>query len=530
MNLFVNAAQLIEDKGTIKIETFTDSTNVYIKISDTGRGIPPENLARIFDPGFTTKSSRVGMDLDLSISYNIIQKHKGDIKLSLIKVIAAMVQTQYKTLIQRVFSLFLVFGLLAINIGCAQKGLVAEKYSSDFYRVPKLLPDEPMDKNPKFIVYGDSKPGWRVNEKFLKKKNWLTWKMLLFPFYEVYWLGNGLAGGINWLQHTPDYGIQGCWMVRDAIYAEAKRSKIDFILNMGDMIGDGRRPSHWAKFLRENKIERPLVSDFPFLPVVGNHEKVNDPIYGLPNYEAIFEYPQFYVLDFPDAALFVVDSNIIIDQYQFIDDDEQDALFEKWFVSAEDSDLCFSASTALRKNKSLQPAWLEQELASRNQSFKIVVMHHPLASLGKHYSDWTKPSSGRNLQKKRQQLIKLFYEQGVQLVLHGHEHLYEHTILRSRGQSPDPTYGNQTEHGIHFIVNGSGCAPLRSPSDAQKIELCCQNYRAEGFDVLLVKQKEIYHYSLVDIAPDKITIQILEVTGDATHPIRLVEEIIIPKS
>jgi len=79
MNLFVNAAKAIEDNGTIKIETFADDTNVYVKISDTGKGIPPENLAKLFDPGFTTKSSRVGMDLGLSISYNIIQKHKGDI-------------------------------------------------------------------------------------------------------------------------------------------------------------------------------------------------------------------------------------------------------------------------------------------------------------------------------------------------------------------------------------------------------------------------------------------------------------------
>jgi signal transduction histidine kinase len=80
MNLFVNAAQAMEDKGTIRIETFADDTNAYVKISDTGKGIPAENLTRIFDPGFTTKSSGVGTGLGLSISYNIIQKHKGEIK------------------------------------------------------------------------------------------------------------------------------------------------------------------------------------------------------------------------------------------------------------------------------------------------------------------------------------------------------------------------------------------------------------------------------------------------------------------
>jgi two-component system, NtrC family, sensor kinase len=80
MNLFVNAAQAIEEDGVIRIKTFSDGTYAYVKITDTGKGIPPENLSKIFDPGFTTKGVRVGTGLGLSISYNIIQKHKGEIR------------------------------------------------------------------------------------------------------------------------------------------------------------------------------------------------------------------------------------------------------------------------------------------------------------------------------------------------------------------------------------------------------------------------------------------------------------------
>ena len=51
-----------------------------IQISDTGVGIPPENLANIFDPGFTTKGVGVGTGLGLSICYKIVQDHRGTIE------------------------------------------------------------------------------------------------------------------------------------------------------------------------------------------------------------------------------------------------------------------------------------------------------------------------------------------------------------------------------------------------------------------------------------------------------------------
>lgn len=80
MNITMNAIQSIEEKGEIKIRTHSDETHTYIDISDNGRGIPAENLEKIFDPGYTTKSSGVGTGLGLSIVYNIIEAHKGNIK------------------------------------------------------------------------------------------------------------------------------------------------------------------------------------------------------------------------------------------------------------------------------------------------------------------------------------------------------------------------------------------------------------------------------------------------------------------
>jgi PAS domain S-box-containing protein len=79
MNILVNAAQAIPDKGEITLKTWADNGDIYVRISDTGAGIPQENLPKIFDPFFTTKEVGKGTGLGLSISYGIVKKHNGDI-------------------------------------------------------------------------------------------------------------------------------------------------------------------------------------------------------------------------------------------------------------------------------------------------------------------------------------------------------------------------------------------------------------------------------------------------------------------
>jgi two-component system, NtrC family, sensor kinase len=79
LNLLVNAAQAMPNRGTISISTGVQADCVWIAISDTGQGIPEANLARIFDPFFTTKPVGQGTGLGLSLSYGIVKKHHGRI-------------------------------------------------------------------------------------------------------------------------------------------------------------------------------------------------------------------------------------------------------------------------------------------------------------------------------------------------------------------------------------------------------------------------------------------------------------------
>jgi signal transduction histidine kinase len=77
MNLLVNAAQAIEEKGVITVRTGVQGDEVWIDIIDNGKGISPEHIQKVFDPFFTTKPVGKGTGLGLSLSYGIVQKHHG---------------------------------------------------------------------------------------------------------------------------------------------------------------------------------------------------------------------------------------------------------------------------------------------------------------------------------------------------------------------------------------------------------------------------------------------------------------------
>jgi len=79
MNVIVNAAQSIEEKGTITIKTKEYDSWVCISISDTGTGISQENQNRMTEPFFTTKPVGKGTGLGLSVSYDIVKAHHGRI-------------------------------------------------------------------------------------------------------------------------------------------------------------------------------------------------------------------------------------------------------------------------------------------------------------------------------------------------------------------------------------------------------------------------------------------------------------------
>jgi len=80
INLITNAIQAMPEGGKLIIKTFVRGDNLVIEVSDSGGGIPPDNLNKIFDPLFTTKAKGIG--LGLAVCKSIIERHQGQISVN----------------------------------------------------------------------------------------------------------------------------------------------------------------------------------------------------------------------------------------------------------------------------------------------------------------------------------------------------------------------------------------------------------------------------------------------------------------
>jgi signal transduction histidine kinase len=80
MNLIVNAAHAIADKGTITLLSGVEQDWAWVQVEDTGCGMTADVQRRIFEPFFTTKDVGKGTGLGMSLSFSIVQKHGGTIQ------------------------------------------------------------------------------------------------------------------------------------------------------------------------------------------------------------------------------------------------------------------------------------------------------------------------------------------------------------------------------------------------------------------------------------------------------------------
>jgi len=80
LNLFLNARDAMEAGGALTVRSWSEDGFARVDIADSGQGIAPEHLARIYDPFFTTKAARKGTGLGLAVTYGIVREHGGNIE------------------------------------------------------------------------------------------------------------------------------------------------------------------------------------------------------------------------------------------------------------------------------------------------------------------------------------------------------------------------------------------------------------------------------------------------------------------
>ena len=80
LNLFLNARDAMPSGGWLTVRSRIEGVSAVIEVADTGAGISPEHLSRIYDPFFTTKTVGQGTGLGLSVTYGVVQEHQGTIE------------------------------------------------------------------------------------------------------------------------------------------------------------------------------------------------------------------------------------------------------------------------------------------------------------------------------------------------------------------------------------------------------------------------------------------------------------------
>jgi two-component system NtrC family sensor kinase len=82
LNLFTNASDAMPEGGTLTIRVAAAESQIAVEVSDTGQGIAPEDLPRVFESFFTTKPAGKGTGLGLPISRRIVEEHGGTLHLA----------------------------------------------------------------------------------------------------------------------------------------------------------------------------------------------------------------------------------------------------------------------------------------------------------------------------------------------------------------------------------------------------------------------------------------------------------------
>jgi len=242
------------------------------------------------------------------------------------------------------------------------------------------------------------------------------------------------------------FAVYGDPRTGDEVHAKIVQQMIEFkpafVMNSGDLVGSGRRPEDWDRFF---KIAGPLMQRVPYYPCLGNHEQ-NSPLYF--DYFALPGNERYYSFDWGNCHFIILDSDP-----PYLSSEEQ----RQWLIND-----------------------LRQE---RDTDFTFAMFHHPL------YSGTKSVSRRLGAAEIREYFGPILEEAGVDVVLNGHDHNYQHTFV----------------NGVHYIITGGGGASLYAVA------------KKWGF----TKQAAVHHWLRVFVNGKRATIEAVDLDGKLLEKIEL---------
>jgi len=196
-------------------------------------------------------------------------------------------------------------------------------------------------------------------------------------------------------------------VARQILHAlENDPSSQTFLINSGDLVSDGDNEADWDNEFFHISLEaiRSVTAQLPYLAAVGNHEGNGALFSKYFPYPMLEENTKYYSFDYANVHFTVLDQ---YDNYA---------------------------------QGSAQYNWLQQDLENTSKPWRVIIMHKPAWSAGTHENDYVTQTD----------LVPLFEQYGVSLVINGHNHYYAHAL----------------RNNIHYLTTGGGGAPLYSPDNS----------------------------------------------------------------
>ena len=227
---------------------------------------------------------------------------------------------------------------------------------------------------------------------------------------------------IKFITYGDTRGVWDNWYNASVVADAIEKEKPLFVLHTGDLVHNGNNKEEWIDFFNASD----FIHNSTLYPVLGNHE-----YYGEPYSEYFPELGNgyWYSFDYSGVHIIGLDSNVIN---------------------------VFNLK---------QITWLIKDLKQNKDKIKVVMFHHPPYSSGRHGSSY-------HLRFIWGPILQIF---NVQIVFNGHDHSYEHGIVRN----------------THYIVSGGGGAPLYDTGD---------NWWTEY-------SEKTYHYCLMTFNEDLLTFE-----------------------